>query len=92
VSCDANNNVMWMHLHLTKTRGQTDVNPLRIPIHRMIGNRLGPWVWWHRHLMLSPCASTSVPALAYKDEATISTSTSLLHSDFRNFTNQSKTV
>jgi len=85
VSCDARNGIVWIELHLTKTRGQTEVHPLRIPVPRMAGTRVDPWVWWHRHLMLSPCASTTVHAFAYKDTTTIATTKPLLHSDFRNF-------
>jgi len=85
VTRDATNNAMWITLHLTKTRGHTSVDPLRIPMPRMHGNRLDPWTWWSRHLMLSPSASLDVHAFAYNDGTAAAATRPLLHADFRRF-------
>ena len=84
VTRNAANNTMWITL-LTKTRGHTSVDPLCIPMPRMHGNRLDPWTWWSRHLMLSPSASLDVHAFAYNDGTAAAATRPLLHADFRRF-------
>ena len=50
ISHDVSARLMWVTLHMTKTRGHTAVEPLRIPIPSLPGHPLDPVQWWIRHL------------------------------------------
>ena len=49
-----NQQALWITLRLTKTRGHSRVEPLRIPIPYIRGSPLDPPAWWIHHQRLSP--------------------------------------
>ena len=76
-----NQQALWITLHLTKTRGHSRVEPLRIPIPYIRGSPLDPPAWWIHHQRLSPAPATehafayrsadgSIRALTHKDFCT----------------------
>ena len=84
ISCDAANAVMWINLQMTKTRGHSTVDGLRIPIPRLEGSRVDPWTWWAQHQKLSPSTTQDIHAFAYRSNAAGALKP-LQHSDFRSF-------
>jgi len=72
---------LWITLHLTKTRGHTKIDPLRIPIPRIVGSPLDPPEWWLYHQSLSP-AAPEAHAFTYR---TTDGTHALMHTDFCKF-------
>lgn len=70
---------LWITLHLTKTRGHSHVDPLRIPISQNPGSPLNPPAWWILHRRLSP-ASPNEHAFAFRTPD--GSTRALLHTDF----------
>ena len=95
VRLDYPRQLLWVTLHMTKTRGHTVVKPLRIPIPSIPGHPLDPVQWWIRHLFLSPMSPgehpVAVHAFAYARAPSNVQGlplTPLSHSAFRAFLRQ----